>query len=133
MVEAPEVSRLVKSGYPGRSGRRRRTRSPRPGPPQLAALLVLVVLAELYLAGDYLSAAGYALLLAPWPGRRGLPLAGPGGGLPGQLPPRGRRPPGPGGERRAAIVRAVADQLGLHVTEVKEFALEGSGGSSLCA
>ena len=38
-----------------------------------------------------------------------------------------------GGERRAAIVRAVADQLGLQVTEVKEFGLEGSGGSSPCA
>ena len=31
----------------------------------VAALLALVVLAELYLAADYLSAAGYALLLAP--------------------------------------------------------------------
>ena len=29
-----------------------------------------------------------------------------------------------------AIVRAMADQLGLSVTEVKEFGLEGSGGSS---
>ena len=35
-----------------------------------------------------------------------------------------------GGERGRAIVRAMADQLGLAVTEVKEFGLEGSGGSS---
>jgi hypothetical protein len=35
-----------------------------------------------------------------------------------------------GGERGKAIVAAMADQLGLTVTEVKEFGLEGSGGSS---
>jgi hypothetical protein len=35
-----------------------------------------------------------------------------------------------GGERGRAIVQAMADQLGLSVTEVKEFGLEGSGGSS---
>ena len=35
-----------------------------------------------------------------------------------------------GGERGKAIVRAMADQIGLTVIEVKEFGLEGSGGSS---
>ena len=35
-----------------------------------------------------------------------------------------------GGERGAAIVRAMADQLGLTVTELEPFGLEGSGGSS---
>jgi hypothetical protein len=35
-----------------------------------------------------------------------------------------------GGQRRAAIVQAMADQLGLSVTEVTEFGLEGSAGSS---
>jgi hypothetical protein len=35
-----------------------------------------------------------------------------------------------GGERRTAIVQAMADQLGLEVTGVEAFGLEGSGGSS---
>jgi tRNA A-37 threonylcarbamoyl transferase component Bud32 len=35
-----------------------------------------------------------------------------------------------GGERRDAVVRAMQDQLGLTVTEVEPFGLEGSGGSS---
>jgi hypothetical protein len=97
----------------------------------VAAVLVLVVLAELYLAADYLSAAGYALLLAPcladvafrWlVPEEGFPISYRLGGNPAHLDL--------GGGRRAAIVRAVADQLGLRVTEVKEFGLEGSGGSS---
>lgn len=37
-----------------------------------------------------------------------------------------------GGERGAAIVRAMADQLGLTVAEVKEFGLEGSAGPPRC-
>ena len=97
----------------------------------LAIVLALVVLAQLYLAADYLSAAGYALLLAPcladvafrWlVPEEGFPISYRLGGNAAHLDL--------GGERRAAIVRAVADQLGLQVTEVKEFGLEGSGGSS---
>ena len=35
-----------------------------------------------------------------------------------------------GGARAEAVKRAMADQLGLEVTEVEPFGLEGSGGSS---
>jgi hypothetical protein len=95
------------------------------------AALVLVALAELYLAADYLSAMGYAALLAPCVAdvafrwlvpEEGFPVTYRMGGSAAHLDL--------GGERGAAIVRAMADQLGLTVTEVKEFGLEGSAGSS---
>jgi hypothetical protein len=95
------------------------------------AALVLVALAELYLAADYLSAMGYAALLAPCVAdvafrwlvpEEGFPITYRMGGSAAHLDL--------GGERGAAIVRAMADQLGLTVTEVKEFGLEGSAGSS---
>ena len=35
-----------------------------------------------------------------------------------------------GGERQVAVIKAMADQLGLEVTKVEPFGLEGSGGSS---
>ena len=35
-----------------------------------------------------------------------------------------------GGERQVAVIHAMADQLGLEVTKVEPFGLEGSGGSS---
>ena len=62
-------------------------------------------------------------------GRRGLPVAGPGGGLPITYQTRGSAAHLDlgGKERGRAIVRAMGDQLGLSVTEVKEFGLEGSG------
>src|SRR6266508_959203 len=64
-------------------------------------------------------------------GGRGVPLAGSRGGLPVTYRKRGSAAHlDLGGERGAAIVRAMADQLGLTVTEVTDFGLEGSGGSS---
>jgi hypothetical protein len=100
----------------------------------VAALLALVVLAELYLAADYLSAAGYALLLAPCLADVAFRWLVPEEGFPVSYRRRGNAAHlDLGGERRTAIVRAVADQLGLEITEVKEFGLEGSGGSSPCA
>jgi hypothetical protein len=93
--------------------------------------LVLVILAELYLAGDYLSGMVYAAILAPCVAdvafrwlvpEEGFPVTYRLGGNAAHLDL--------GGERGKAVVRAMADQLGLHVTKVKEFGLEGSGGSS---
>ena len=95
------------------------------------AALVGVVAAELYLAGDYLSAAAYTLLLVPCVADVTFRWLVPDEGFPITY---GRKGSAAhlhlGGERRAAIVQAMADQLGLAVTEVKEFGLEGSGGSS---
>jgi hypothetical protein len=95
------------------------------------AALVGVVAAELYLAGDYLSAAAYTLLLVPCVADVTFRWLVPDEGFPITY---GRKGSAAhlhlGGERRAAIVRAMADQLGLAVTEVREFGLEGSGGSS---
>jgi tRNA A-37 threonylcarbamoyl transferase component Bud32 len=95
------------------------------------AVLALVVLAELYVAGDHLSAMLYAAILAPsvadvafrWlVPEEGFPISYRTGGGGAHLDL--------GGERGKAIVKAMADQLGLTVTEVKEFGLEGSAGSS---
>jgi hypothetical protein len=93
--------------------------------------LVLVVLAELYLAGDHLSGMVYAMLLAPCVADVAFRWLVPEEGFPISYRKRGSAAHlDLGGERGAAIVRAMADQLGLTVTEVKEFGLEGSGGSS---
>jgi hypothetical protein len=93
--------------------------------------LVLVVLAELYLAGDHPSGMVYALLLAPCVADVTFRWLVPEEGFPISYRKRGSAAHlDLGGERGAAIVRAMADQLGLTVTEVKEFGLEGSGGSS---
>jgi hypothetical protein len=95
------------------------------------AVLVLVILAELYLAGDYLSGMVYAAILAPCVADVAFRWLVPEEGFPVTYRLRGNAAHlDLGGERGAAIVRAMADQLGLHVTEVKEFGLEGSGGSS---
>jgi tRNA A-37 threonylcarbamoyl transferase component Bud32 len=95
------------------------------------AVLTLVVLAELYLADDYLSAMGYAVLLAPSVAEVAFRWLVPEEGFPITYRKRGSAAHlDLGGERRVAIVRAMADQLGLAVTEVKEFGLEGSAGSS---
>jgi hypothetical protein len=94
-------------------------------------VLVLVVLAELYLAGDYLSGMVYAAVLAPCVADVAFRWLVPEEGFPISYRKRGSAAHlDLGGERGAAIVRAMADQLGLTVTEVKEFGLEGSGGSS---
>jgi hypothetical protein len=96
-----------------------------------SGVLVLVVLADLYLAADYLVGMAYAAVLAPcvvavafrWlVPEEGFPVTYRRSGTAAHLDL--------GGERSAAIVRAMADQLGLTVTEVKAFGLEGSGGSS---
>jgi hypothetical protein len=93
--------------------------------------LVLVVLAELYLAADYLSAMVYAVVLAPCVADVAFRWLVPEEGFPVTYQTRGSAAHlDLGGERGRAIVRAMADQLGLSVTEVKEFGLEGSGGSS---
>jgi hypothetical protein len=97
----------------------------------ITVALALVILAELYLAGDYLSGMVYALLLAPCVADVAFRWLVPEEGFPISYRKRGSAAHlDLGGERGAAIVRAMADQLGLTVTEVKEFGLEGSGGSS---
>jgi hypothetical protein len=93
--------------------------------------LALVVLADLYLAADYLSGTAYAVLLAPCVADVAFRWLVPEEGFPISYRRRGSAAHlDLGGERRAAIVHAMADQLGLTVTEVKEFGLEGSAGSS---
>jgi membrane-associated phospholipid phosphatase/tRNA A-37 threonylcarbamoyl transferase component Bud32 len=99
----------------------------------IAAVVVcsLVALARMYLGADYPIDAAYAVLLgfsasglvfrAIVPDEA-FPVSYARGGTAAHLDL--------GGERGAAIVRAMADQLGLTVTEVKPFGLEGSGGSS---
>jgi hypothetical protein len=97
----------------------------------IVAGLVLVVLAELYLAADYLSGMLYAAILAPCVADVAFRWLVPDEGFPVSYRRRGSAAHlDLGGERGRAIVRAMADQLGLTVTEVKEFGLEGSGGSS---
>jgi hypothetical protein len=96
-----------------------------------AGLVVVVVLAELYLAADYLSAMVYAAILAPCVADVAFRWLVPEEGFPIAYQTRGSAAHlDLGGDRGRAIVRAMADQLGLSVTEVKEFGLEGSGGSS---
>jgi len=96
-----------------------------------SGVLVLVVLADLYLAADYLVGMAYAAVLAPCVAAVAFRWLVPEEGFPISYRKRGSAAHlDLGGERGAAIVRAMADQLGLTVTEVKEFGLEGSGGSS---
>jgi tRNA A-37 threonylcarbamoyl transferase component Bud32 len=95
------------------------------------AVLALVVLAELYVAGDHLSAMLYAAILAPSVADVAFRWQVPEEGFPISYRARGGAAHlDLGGERGKAIVKAMADQLGLTVTEVKEFGLEGSAGSS---
>jgi hypothetical protein len=95
------------------------------------AVLALVVLAELYVAGDHLSAMLYAAILAPSVADVAFRWLVPEEGFPISYRTRGSAAHlDLGGERGKAIVKAMADQLGLTVTEVKEFGLEGSAGSS---
>jgi hypothetical protein len=95
------------------------------------AVLVLVALAELYLAADYLSGMLYAALLAPSMADVAFRWLVPEEGFPITYRKQGTAAHlDLSGERGAAIVRAMADQLGLTVTEVKPFGLAGSAGSS---
>jgi hypothetical protein len=96
-----------------------------------SGVLVLVVLADLYLAADYLVGMAYAAVLAPCVAAVAFRWLVPEEGFPVTYRRSGTAAHlDLGGERSAAIVRAMADQLGLTVTEVKPFGLEGSGGSS---
>src|SRR5688572_11706985 len=93
--------------------------------------LLLVFAAELILATDYLIPMAYSWVFA-------LVLAGaafrtfvPEDVFPVTLQRGGNAAHlDLGGERGEAIVRAMRDQLGLTVTKVEPFGLEGSGGSS---
>ncbi len=93
--------------------------------------LLLVVLAELILATDYVIPMAYSWVFA-------LVLAGaafrtfvPEDVFPVTLQRGGNAAHlDLGGERGEAIVRAMRDQLGLTVMNVEPFGLEGSGGSS---
>jgi len=96
-----------------------------------SGVLVLVMLADLYLAADYLVGMAYAAVLAPCVAAVAFRWLVPEEGFPVTYRRSGTAAHlDLGGERSAAIVRAMADQLGLTVTEVKAFGLEGSGGSS---
>lgn len=95
------------------------------------AIVVLVGLARLYLAADYPSNVAYAALLS-WVIDETLfrwftpddsfPVSYRRGGNAAHLDL--------GGARAEAVKQAMADQVGLEVTEVEPFGLEGSGGSS---
>ncbi|MGZ8614112.1 MAG: phosphatase PAP2 family protein, partial [Actinomycetota bacterium] len=94
-------------------------------------VVVLVALSRLYLAADYPSNVAYAALLS-WVLTETLfrwfvpdesfPISYRRGGNAAHLDL--------GGARAAAVKRAMADQVGLEVTDVEPFGLEGSGGSS---
>ncbi len=94
-------------------------------------VVVLVALSRLYLAADYPSNVAYAALLS-WVLSETLfrwfvpdesfPVSYQRGGNAAHLDL--------GGARAEAVKHAMADQVGLEVTEVEPFGLEGSGGSS---
>lgn len=94
-------------------------------------VVVLVALSRLYLAADYPSNVAYAALLS-WVLSETLfrwfvpdesfPVSYRRGGNAAHLDL--------GGARAGAVKHAMADQVGLEVTEVEPFGLEGSGGSS---
>ncbi|HEX5938661.1 MAG TPA: hypothetical protein VFZ75_13385 [Actinomycetota bacterium] len=95
------------------------------------ALIALVVLVELYLAADYPTPMLYGWLLAgvvtqvafSWLApEESFPVTYRRGGTAAHLDISGARV--------GAIVRAMRDELGLAVTAVEPFGLEGSGGSS---
>ena len=101
---------------------------------QLAAvgsLLGLIIFARLYVGSDYPTGSIFATVLAAavatvmfrWLApEESFPVADRRGTVDAHLDL--------GGERRTAIVRAMADQLGLAVVDVEPFGLEGSAGSS---
>lgn len=94
-------------------------------------VVVLVAFSRLYLAADYPSNVAYAALLS-WVLSETLfrwfvpdesfPVSYRRGGNAAHLDL--------GGARAEAVKHAMADQVGLEVTEVEPFGLEGSGGSS---
>ncbi len=97
----------------------------------ILAVLLLVIGADLYLAADYGVSMLYSASLAPavaavafgWLApEESFPVSYRRGGTAAHLDL--------GGARGDAIVAAMADELGLVVTELKPFGLEGSAGSS---
>jgi hypothetical protein len=94
-------------------------------------VLLLVGLADLYLAADYLSGMLYAGILAPSMADVAFRWLVPEEGFPISYRKQGTAAHlDLGAARGVTVVRAMADQLGLTVTEVKAFGLEGSAGSS---
>jgi tRNA A-37 threonylcarbamoyl transferase component Bud32 len=93
--------------------------------------LLAVVLAELILATDYIVPMGFSWLFATVLGGATFRTFVPEDVFPVTLRRGGNAAHlDLGGERGEAIVRAMRDQLGLAVTNVEPFGLEGSGGSS---
>ena len=97
----------------------------------LHGTLLAVVLAELILATDYVVPMGYSWLFATVLAGAAFRTFVPEDVFPVTLRRGGNAAHlDLGGERGEAIVRAMRDQLGLTVTNVEPFGLEGSGGSS---
>jgi tRNA A-37 threonylcarbamoyl transferase component Bud32 len=95
------------------------------------ATLLAVVVAELILATDYLIPMSYSWLFATVLAGAAFRTFVPEDVFPVTLRRGGNAAHlDLGGERGEAIVRAMRDQLGLTVTNVEPFGLEGSGGSS---
>ena len=93
--------------------------------------LLAVLIAELILATDYVIPMAYSWLLATMLAGAAFRTFVPEEVFPVTLQRGGNAAHlDLGGERGEAIVRAMRDQLGLTVTKVEPFGLEGSGGSS---
>ncbi len=94
-------------------------------------VLLVVVLAELILATDYVIPMAYSWAFAFVLAGAAFRIFVPEDVFPVTLQRGGNAAHlDLGGERGEAIVRAMRDQLGLTVTKVEPFGLEGSGGSS---
>ena len=97
----------------------------------LHGALFLVVVAELILATDYVIPMGFSWVFASVLAGAAFRTFVPEDVFPVTLRRGGNAAHlDLGGERGEAIVRAMRDQLGLTVTNVEPFGLEGSGGSS---
>jgi tRNA A-37 threonylcarbamoyl transferase component Bud32 len=95
------------------------------------ATLLVVVMAELILATDYPIPMAYSWLFATVLAEAAFLTFVPEDVFPVTLRRGGNAAHlDLGGERGEAIVRAMRDQLGMTVTNVEPFGLEGSGGSS---
>ncbi len=97
----------------------------------LHGALFVVVVAELILATDYVIPMGFSWVFATVLAGAAFRTFVPEDVFPVTLQRGGNAAHlDLGGERGEAIVRAMRDQLGLTVTSVEPFGLEGSGGSS---
>jgi hypothetical protein len=96
-----------------------------------SAVLVVVILAGLYLATGYPVSMAYSAVLAPAMAAMAFRGLVPDSGFPVSYGKGGKAAHlDLSGDRGRAVVRAMSDQLGLVVTMVEPFGLEGSGGSS---